>query len=188
MKKIALLASYNGSVLDAILPLREKLSFELSIIISNNTDANVLKKAALHQIPYKIINSKTTTDPDTTLYKTLQEHDIDLVLLAGYMKKLPAKISNDFFIVNSHPALLPKYGGKGMYGKHVHQAVIHNQEKESGVTVHQVNENYDEGEIILQKKVILDPNETAESLEKKVKEVEKKAVIEALAKCLNSVK
>jgi phosphoribosylglycinamide formyltransferase-1 len=101
------------------------------------------------------------------------------------MKKVPLKVTNNFKIINSHPALLPNYGGAGMYGRYVHEAVIKNQEKMSGVTIHEVNENYDEGEIILQKSLTLCENETVESLEKKIKALEKSTIVEGLQKCLN---
>ena len=186
--KLALLASHNGSALDAIysaISTGELQNLELSLIISNNSNAKVLQKAAAYGIPAKCINAKTDTDPDEALLKVLQKESIDIVFLAGYMKKIAAKITQNFKIINSHPALLPKFGGAGMYGRHVHEAVIANNETISGVTIHEVNEHYDEGAIILQKSLTLHADETAESLEKRIKELEKSAIIEGLRRCLN---
>jgi phosphoribosylglycinamide formyltransferase-1 len=101
------------------------------------------------------------------------------------MKKISSNLANNYNIINSHPALLPSYGGKGMYGRFVHEAVIENKEKQSGVTVHHVNENYDEGAIILQKSISISVGETAESLESRIKLLEQEAIIEALEICLN---
>lgn len=184
--KLALFASHNGSVLEPLLEaIKEReLSLELSLIISNNTHAAVLTKAKKYAITHALINTKTTQNPDQKLYELLQEHKIEIILLAGYMKKLPALITENFFVINSHPALLPKYGGKGMYGRFVHEAVIQNAEQESGVTIHCVNEEYDKGAIILQKKLSLAEDETVQTLEQKIKELEKSALIEALKLCL----
>jgi len=186
MKKLAILASHNGSVLEPILEaIKEtKLPLVVTLIISNNANAAVLKKAKKYQIPHALINTQTSKDPDSVLFDILKKESVDIILLAGYMKKIPAVLTQSFFILNSHPALLPNYGGKGMYGRYVHEAVISNREKESGVTVHRVNEAYDEGAIILQKSCLLSEDETVASLEKKVKKLEKEAVIEALELCL----
>jgi phosphoribosylglycinamide formyltransferase-1 len=100
------------------------------------------------------------------------------------MKKISPLLTQNFFILNSHPALLPKYGGKGMYGENVHKAVIENNESQSGVTLHRIDEEYDKGAIILQKKLTLSSEENVQSLQKKIKELEKSATIEALKICL----
>jgi phosphoribosylglycinamide formyltransferase-1 len=186
MKKLAVFASYNGSVIEAIVEAIDSgdLEMKLVLIISNNTDAFVLQKANKLGIDTKVINKKTTSDPDKTLLEVLQHYDIEIIFLAGYMKKLSPLLTQNFTILNSHPSLLPKYGGKGMYGVHVHRAVLHNKEKESGVSVHYVNEAYDEGKILLQQKILLEANETLESLEKKIKTLEKRAVVDALKLCL----
>jgi len=186
MKKLALFASHNGSVLETLLDAIEKkeLKLEISLIISNNSNANVLEKAQKYNIPYQVLNSKTDKDPDKTLYTLLKEKKIDLILLAGYMKKISPLLTQNFFILNSHPALLPKYGGKGMYGENVHKAVIENNESQSGVTLHRIDEEYDKGAIILQKKLTLSSEENVQSLQKKIKELEKSATIEALKICL----
>jgi phosphoribosylglycinamide formyltransferase-1 len=186
MKKLAVFASYNGSVIEAILEAIQSgaLAMELVLIVSNNSDAFVLQKAHRLGIDAKVINKKTTPNPDKTLLEVLQDYNIEVIFLAGYMKQVSPLLTKKFFILNSHPSLLPKYGGKGMYGSYVHQAVLQNKEKESGVSIHYVNEAYDDGEILLQKKVSVGENETLESLETKIKALEKKAVVEALQLCL----
>ncbi len=112
------------------------------------------------------------------------EFKIDYIFLSGYMKKIEKNLLKEFpnKIINSHPALLPKFGGSGMYGRFVHEAVIKAKEKESGCTIHYVNENYDEGEYILQKSISLLQDEKVETLEEKIKELEKAAVVEAFLK------
>ena len=178
--KLALLASHNGSALDAIhsaIVNKELDTVELALVISNNTNAKVLQKAEAYNIESKLI--------DEELFITLQQKNIDIIFLAGYMKKISPKITQNFKIINSHPALLPKFGGSGMYGRYVHEAVITSGETLSGVTIHEVNENYDEGEIILQKALSLHENETVESLEQRIKSLEKIAIIEGLSKCLS---
>ncbi len=186
MINIAILASHNGSNLDAIYEAiqTQKLDAKVSLIISNNTNAKVLEKAKKFSIDSYVVNQKTTSVPDEKIAELLTEYQCDCVVLSGYMKKLSPQITENFKIINSHPALLPKYGGSGMYGRFVHEAVIANKESKSGVSIHFVNENYDEGEIILQKELILSENETVESLEKKIKELERQAVVEALETCL----
>ena len=112
----------------------------------------------------------------------LEKHKIDLIVLAGYIKKLPKEITDKFEnrIINIHPALLPKFGGKGMYGMNVHKAVIEAKEKYSGPTIHFVDDIYDNGEILLQKKVEISADDTPESLQKKVLELEHVVYPEAI--------
>jgi len=186
--KLALLASHNGSAFDAIysaIANKELVTVELALVISNNTNAKILQKAEAYNIESKLINVNTHMNADEELFITLQQKNIDIIFLAGYMKKISPKITQNFKIINSHPALLPKFGGAGMYGRYVHEAVIASGVTLSGVTIHEVNENYDEGAIILQKALLLDENETVESLEQRIKVLEKTAIIEGLAKCLS---
>ena len=187
MKNIAILSSHNGSGLDAIVEAvnNKILALNIVLVISNNPDAKVLQKAKKYGITCKVVNAKTDSDPDTTIYKLLKQNRCEYVFLSGYMKKLSPVLTSNFKIINSHPALLPKYGGEGMYGRFVHEAVIKNKEKKSGVTIHEVNENYDEGKIILQKSLEVLPEDDAQSLETKIKNLEKKAIVEGLALCLN---
>ena len=184
---LAILASHNGSALETIYEAIQKnaLPLNLKLIISNNSDAKVLQKAKHYNIKHEVINAKYFKDPDHAIFELLKNENISIIFLAGYMKKLSPLITQNFQIINSHPALLPKFGGSGMYGRFVHEAVIANREKISGVTIHEVNENYDEGKIILQKSLNILPNETAKELEQRIKELEKSAIIEGLQQCLN---
>lgn len=191
MKKIGVLASYNGSGFETIQKAIENkiLNAKVVVVITNNTNAGVLEKAEFYNIPYFIINDKRYPDRDIDdkITRLLLEFGCDYIFLSGYMKKIESKLLNAFpnKIINTHPAILPSiYGGKGMYGRFVHEAVIKNGEKKSGVTIHYVNEIYDEGEKILVKEFKLTQNETVDSLENKIKELEKEAIIEAFKKLL----
>lgn len=180
MTKVAVLSSHNGSGFNALYEalIKKELNIELVLVISNNQNALVLQNAANYAIDNFVVNSKTDANPDEKIALLLKEYGCEYIFLSGYMKKLSSTLTRNFNIINSHPALLPNYGGEGMYGRYVHEAVIKNREKESGVTIHKVNENYDEGEILLQKKVTLSEDESVESLEKKIKMLEQLAIVE----------
>lgn len=186
MRNVAILASHNGSGFDALYnaQLAKILDININLVISNNTNAVVLQNATQRKIDNFLINTQTQKNPDEAIYSLLKEYKCEFIFLSGYMKKLSPKITQDFKVLNSHPALLPKYGGAGMYGRLVHEAVIQNKERMSGVTIHEVNEEYDEGKIILQKELLLASHESVESLESKIKELESLAIVEAFAKCL----
>lgn len=191
MTKIGILASYNGSGFETIQKaiLDKKLDAKIVVVITNNTNAGVLEKAESYNIPYFIVNDKRYPGQniDDKIARLLVEFDCDYIFLSGYMKKIESNLLNSFpnKIINTHPALLPSiYGGKGMYGRFVHEAVIKNGEKKSGVTIHYVNEVYDEGEKILVKELELSQNETVDSLEDKIKNLESIAIVEAFEKLL----
>lgn len=191
IKKIGILASYNGSGFETIQKaiIDKKLNAKIVVVITNNTNAGVLQKAESYDIPNFIINDKRYPgqDIDDKITRLLLEFGCDYIFLSGYMKKIESKLLQAFpnKIINTHPAILPSiYGGKGMYGRFVHEAVIKNGEKKSGVTIHYVNEVYDEGEKILVKELELDKNETVESLESKIKDLECIAIIEAFDKLI----
>lgn len=191
IKKIGILASYNGSGFETIQKaiLDKKLNAKIVVVITNNTNAGVLERAESYNIPYFIINEKRYPgqDIDDKITRLLTEFGCDYIFLSGFMKKIESKLLNAFpiKIINTHPALLPSiYGGVGMYGRFVHEAVIKNGEKKSGVTIHYVNEVYDEGEIILTKELEISQNETVDSLENRIKELESIAIIEAFEKLL----
>jgi len=187
MTNIAILSSHNGSGFDAIYKaqLTKILNIDIKLIISNNSDAVVLHNATKRGIDNFLVNSKTDTNPDEKIYYLLKKYECNYIFLSGYMKKLSPLITQNFKVINSHPALLPKYGGAGMYGSNVHEAVIANGEKMSGVTIHEVNEVYDSGEIILQKSLTLSDEETPQSLEQKIKELEQLTIVDGLKICLN---
>ena len=186
MANFAILASHNGSGFDAIYEaLKSKsLDINIKIVISNNTNATVLQKAEKYKIPNALVNTKTAKNPDEKIFELLKEAQCEYIFLSGYMKKLSSKITENFKVINSHPSLLPHYGGTGMYGRFVHEAVIRDKQKVSGVTIHEVNAIYDEGEIIHQESLKLTKNETVESLELKIKELEKETIINGLKICL----
>ena len=191
MKKIGILASYNGSGFETIQKAIETgiLNAKVEVIITNNSDAGVLEKASKYGIKSFVINKNLFPDEnlDLKIAQTLKEYGCDYIFLSGFMKKIEDNMLKTFEnkIINTHPAILPSiYGGAGMYGHFVHEAVVKNGEKKSGVTIHYVNENYDEGEKILIKELLLDENETAETLENKIKELEKIAIVEAFKKVL----
>jgi phosphoribosylglycinamide formyltransferase-1 len=165
------------------------LDAQVVLVISNNSNAKVLEKASEKDVPNFLINSKKYPDEDLDLKITnlMKEFKVDYIFLSGYMKKIEKNLVSTFEnkIINSHPALLPKFGGKGMYGTFVHEAVIKEKEKESGCTIHFVNENYDEGKFILQKSIKLEEDETVDSLEEKIKTLESKTIIEALKTLTN---
>ncbi len=191
MKKIGILASYNGSGFETIQKaiMAGKLDAKVVVVITNNTNAGVLQKAESYDIPYFIINDKRYPEQniDDKIARLLVEFGCDYIFLSGFMKKIESSLLSAYpnKIINTHPALLPSiYGGKGMYGRFVHEAIIRNGEKKSGVTIHYVNEVYDEGEIILKKELNLEEGETVDSLEAKIKELEAEAIVEAFEKLL----
>ncbi len=190
MKRIGVLSSHNGSGFDTIVQACEKkvLDAQVVVVVSNNSNAQVLQKAEQKNIPNFIINSNLYPNDnlDEKITSLLQEFECDIIFLSGYMKKIEKNLLQAYpdAIVNSHPALLPKFGGVGMYGSKVHEAVIAAKEKISGCTVHFVNEHYDEGEYILQNKLQLEENETVESLENKIKELEAITIVKALERLI----
>ena len=191
MKRIGILASYNGSGFQTIKKACDEgiLNAQVAVVVSNNTKANALKTAEQMQIPNFIINTKIypNDDLDEKIAKLFKDFNCDYIFCSGYMKIIGSKLISSFDkkIVNTHPAILPSiYGGKGMYGRFVHEAVINNNEKKSGVTIHFVNEKYDDGKIILKKELELSDEETVDSLEDRIKDLETIAIIEAFKKLL----
>lgn len=161
---------------------------KVSLIVSDNPQAGVLPMAQGFDIPTLLIEKQ---DLSTAAFlDTLKNHHPQLLILAGFLKKIPKEMIQAFpqKIINLHPSLLPKYGGKGMYGMRVHQAVIAAGEKESGITIHLVNEHYDEGPPIFQAKVVIAPNETAESLAEKIHVLEHLHLPQTIAKLLQEIK
>ncbi len=179
LKNYAVLASGNGTTLQSIIDAIEskELDATIKIVISNTEEAYALTRAKEANIKTYVL--KDYKDEEE-LYNILKESNIDLVILAGYLKLIPSKVIKDNLIINTHPALLPKYGGKGMYGMNVHRAVVENHEKETGATLHFVNEEYDKGRIISQTKVRVLNSDTAEDVSKKVQAAEKIQLINVL--------
>ena len=169
MKKIVLFASGSGSNAEKIiLHFNKTSSVKVVRIFTNNPNAKVLEKAKKYNIPNEVF-TKQELNEELVLQKIIKIQP-DLIVLAGFLLKFPENIIKEFpnKIINIHPALLPKYGGKGMYGMNVHQAVLDNNEKETGITIHYVNENYDEGGIIFQKSVNVQDCKTVEEIAEKI--------------------
>ena len=172
-KKIAIFASGNGSNAEAIINhLKASDKAEVTAIYSNNADAYVLQRANNHAIP-SFVFTKAEFRSEEYL-SGLINNNYDLIVLAGFMWLIPAELVEAYpnKIINIHPALLPAYGGKGMYGHFVHEAVLKNMEKESGITIHYVNQHYDEGNIILQKSCEVKSTDTPDSLAERIHSLE----------------
>ncbi|MDG1849533.1 MAG: phosphoribosylglycinamide formyltransferase, partial [Flavobacteriales bacterium] len=152
MNRIAIFASGSGSNAENIINyFSDNEEFEVVLILSNNPKAFVLERAKKYDLE-SVVFSTNELKYSTKVLDTLKEYNASIVVLAGFLLKIPKYLIRHYpnAIVNIHPALLPKYGGKGMYGMNVHRAVVDNKESESGITIHYVNENYDEGAIIFQ--------------------------------------
>ena len=175
-KRIAIFASGNGTNAQRIIEyFIGSEQAEVNMILTNNPQAYVIQRGKMFEIPVFIFNKEDFYSTNNVLNK-LSEAKTDLIVLAGFLWLIPAEIITNFpdRIVNIHPALLPKYGGKGMYGANVHKAVISAGEKESGISIHYVNENYDDGNIIFQAKCSVDEGETPDSLAMKIHQLEQK--------------
>jgi phosphoribosylglycinamide formyltransferase-1 len=186
MKKIVLFASGNGSNAEAIIRYFENQSIATVVaVFSNKPEAKVLDRAKNHGIP-SFVFTKTQLQ-ETYVLDQLQLLQPDLIVLAGFLLQFPTTILKVFpNVINIHPALLPKYGGKGMYGMHVHLAVLDHKETETGITIHYVNEHYDEGEFIFQKAVNIEECKTAEAIAQKVHELEHQYFPSVISEVLNS--
>jgi phosphoribosylglycinamide formyltransferase-1 len=170
MKRIAIFASGSGTNAQKIIEhFQENEQVEVSLVLTNNEEAYVLKRASDLKVPGYVFNR-------TMFYDTNEVHDIlrdvgiDFIVLAGFLWLVPSNLLTSWAgrIVNIHPALLPKFGGKGMYGDRVHKAVIEAGEKETGITIHYVNEVYDDGEVIFQEKFDILPDDTPESIAERI--------------------
>ena len=174
MKKIAISDSGSGSNAENIIQyFAQKPQFCVKSVFCNVPDAYVLERAKKYRIPSFVFNREEFRNPDK-VFRQLQEQEIDFIVLAGFLWLMPSFITAAWpnKIVNIHPALLPAYGGKGMYGHHVHEAVIAAGEKESGITIHYVNDHYDQGAIIFQAKCPVLPTDTPDDLAARVHELE----------------
>ena len=189
---IGFLASHNGSNMQEIIDACNSDSLHAipAVVISNNSKSGALERAQKEEIPNYHLSGKHYPDPndlDKAILTVMMDHSVDIIVLAGYMKKLGPKTLAHFNgrILNIHPALLPKYGGKGMYGMFVHEAVISSGENESGVSIHIVDGNYDTGPIIAQVRVPVTPSDTPETLAEKVLQQEHVLFPETLQKIVN---
>ena len=191
-KNLAILVSGSGTNLQAIIDAIENGSLsdtEISVVISNKKNAYALERAKNAGIENIFINSKdfkSNVDYDMKLIEIIKKFNVDLIVLAGYIKILSPEFVNAFKkkIINIHPALLPDFGGKGMYGEKVHEAVLQSRVKESGCTVHFVEPTVDTGPIIAQKKVPVMQGDTVDTLSKRILEQEHKLLVESIKKIL----
>ncbi len=173
MKRLSIFVSGNGTNLQRIAEFfADKKDVEIVNVVCNNPKAYSIERAKNLGFPLRMITKEDFRSE--AFIKELQNLHVDLIVLAGFLWKIPEDLVKAFHrkIVNIHPALLPKYGGKGFYGEHVHEAVVAAKEEQSGITVHYVNEIYDSGEIILQARVSLDEKETPDSLAAKIHHLE----------------
>jgi len=175
-KNIAILASGSGTNAENIIRYFSASPLaSVKLVLSNNPNAYVLKRAENHAVKTCLFNREQFYNSGK-VSQILKENLIDLVVLAGFLWLIPTGMIKDYpgRIINIHPALLPRYGGKGMYGIHVHRAVIESGDKESGISIHYVNERYDEGNIIFQASCPVSVNDTPETLADKIHELEHK--------------
>ncbi len=172
---IAIFASGNGSNAENILKHFEGKGdvAKIRVVMCNNAKAYVLERAAKYGVP-TVVFSKKEMEESEKVEETLEGYGIDFIVLSGFMLKIPEKMVRKYpnRIVNIHPALLPKYGGKGMYGDHVHEAVLAAGEKESGITIHYANEQYDSGDILFQATCPVEKEDTVETLAQRVHQLE----------------
>ncbi|MBL0736111.1 phosphoribosylglycinamide formyltransferase [Flavobacterium sp. GN10] len=185
MKKIIVFASGSGTNAENIIKYFSNTEIARVVsVFTNNAAAKVIERAKNHQIPVEIFSKNELLERN--VLQKVQEIDPDLIILAGFLLKFPENIIEQYpnKIINIHPALLPNYGGKGMYGMHIHRAIINNKEKETGISIHYVNENYDEGAIIFQANVALTDEDTPETVAEKIHELEQKHFPEIIHRIL----
>ncbi|WP_256004176.1 MULTISPECIES: phosphoribosylglycinamide formyltransferase [Pedobacter] len=188
-KRIAIFASGSGSNAQKLMEhFKNSTEVEIALVLTNNPDAYVLQRADNFEIPSHVFDRRGFYETDEVI-DLLRNLDIDLIVLAGFLWLVPIRLINEYAgrIVNIHPAILPKYGGKGMYGDHVHNAVIAAGDAEGGITIHYVNENYDEGEYIHQARYKIEPGDTLEMIKFKGQQLEHQhypRIIEGIVKKL----
>lgn len=192
LKRIAIFASGSGSNAQRLMEhFKKHPEAEIAIVLSNNPNAYVLQRADNFEIPSQLFDRFDFYQTEG-IVKLLQKMEIDFIVLAGFLWLIPENLLKAFpnKIINIHPALLPKYGGKGMYGDKVHKAILENKETESGITIHFVNEHFDEGEIIHQARYKIDKNDDLETLKFKGQQLEHShfpRVIESLVKKMKTL-
>lgn len=188
MKNVAIFASGEGTNAENIFKyfLNDK-RIKIKLVVTNVDTAGVIRRAEAYKKNVQIVSKTALYEYTDQLIEFLRAEEINIIVLAGFLLKIPEAFVKAFpnSIVNIHPALLPKFGGKGMYGMHVHKAVIAQGETESGITVHYVNEEYDKGEVILQAKCMIDASDTPETLDKKVRALELEYFPKAIEKIIS---
>ena len=191
MINVALFASGEGTNAENLMNyFSTSKEVKIKLVVTNNAEAGIVKRAEAHKKNIQIISKQALNNYTEQIIDFLQTEKVDLIVLAGFLLKIPEKLIQAFpnRIINIHPALLPKHGGKGMYGTRVHEAIIQAKEKESGITVHYVNEEYDKGAIISQEVCKIDESETIETLEEKVHALEYFYFPKAVEKVIEALK
>ena len=186
MKRIVVFASGSGTNAENIMHFFEKTENRSVVaVFTNNPNAGVIDKAKKYSVPLEIFSKEDLNEGE--VLQKLNNFKADWIVLAGFLLKFPKNIINAYpnKIINIHPALLPKYGGKGMFGMHIHRSVVENKEKETGITIHFVNENYDEGNIIFQQKVVLTAVETPEDVAAKIHKLEQEFFPKVISRLIN---
>lgn len=175
MAKIAILASGNGTNANEIMKYFANHDLaQVSLVLSNNSRAGVKNYAESHDVEYLFYDRATWRDDPDSILKELKSRNIDILVLAGFTQLIPTLLIHAYpdLILNIHPALLPNFGGKGMYGHHVHRAVQESGNRETGITIHLINEHYDQGEIIFQVSTELGRKDTVQTIQEKVQALE----------------
>ncbi|MGZ3863190.1 MAG: phosphoribosylglycinamide formyltransferase [Bacteroidia bacterium] len=191
MTNIAIFASGNGTNAEGLIKyFAASKEVKIKLIVTNNPDAGVVKRAEAHKKNIQIISKEALNNYTDQIIDFLQTEKVDLIILAGFLLLIPEKLIKAFpqRIINIHPALLPRHGGKGMYGKRVHEAVLKSGEKESGITIHYVDEIYDHGEHILQALCRVEENDSIDSLSNKIHELEYFYFPKAVEKAIEKLK
>ncbi len=190
--RIAFLASHRGSNMQAVIDAcgEGRLDATPAVLVCNNRNAEAIRRAGKHGIPAYVLNAARHADPadlDRAILTALEKHGSELILLAGFMKKIGPRVLSAYRgrILNVHPALLPKYGGKGMFGAHVHQAVLAAGEKVTGVTVHLADDEYDQGKILAQAEVPVLAGDSIETLAARVLEKEHELLVSTLRRIVS---
>ena len=188
MTNVAIFASGEGTNAENLFHyFKNDTRIKIKLVLTNSDTAGVIAKAETHKKTVQLISKTSLNEYSAQIIEFLKAENINLIVLAGFLLKIPADFVKAFpnQIINIHPSLLPKYGGKGMFGANVHKAVVENKEIESGITIHYVNEEYDKGVFILQEKCSIDDNETVESLQQKIRKLELEYLPKAIEKIIS---
>ena len=188
MTNVAIFASGEGTNAENLFHyFKNDTRIKIKLVLTNSDTAGVIAKAETHKKTVQLISKTSLNEYSAQIIEFLKAENINLIVLAGFLLKIPADFVKAFpnQIINIHPSLLPKYGGKGMFGANVHKAVVENKENESGITIHYVNEEYDKGAFILQEKCLIDDNETVESLQQKIRKLELEYLPKAIEKIIS---
>lgn len=187
--KLGFLVSHRGTNMQAVIDAckEQRLAAEPVAVITNNPDCGAVHKAQQASIPYFVVNSRSHQNPDQSMVEILHESGAELIVLAGYMKKIGDRLLQAYNgrLVNIHPSLLPRHGGRGMYGHRVHEAVLASGDRCSGATVHLVEQEYDKGPILAQRSLPVAAGETPESLAARVLAIEHELLVETLHKLIS---